>query len=125
VLLSRLTGQSEFVSWWVICIATLAATAPLWAGPLLEIGHVNQSAINLTVAISPISYLATLAEWDYLRGDWFYRHCPLGGLRYDYPSTVFVSFLLLGVGLTSRFVRQKISAETKRAFPKPSKSGDF
>ena len=43
------------------------------------------------------SYLATLAEIDYLRSDWFYRHTPYGGLRYDYPEPALFALILVAL----------------------------
>jgi hypothetical protein len=47
--------------------------------------------LNTLISLSPLTYLSTLAGADYLRSDWFYRHTPYGGLRYDYPQPVYVT----------------------------------
>ncbi|MCP5299749.1 MAG: hypothetical protein H6954_08580 [Chromatiaceae bacterium] len=88
-------------SWFTVLLAGVCcALAPLWLGPLLEKAVVANGVIDTVVAISPVSYLASLLEWDYLRGDWFYRHTPFGSLRYAYPDGVTSSVFYLAAGLS-------------------------
>ena len=98
-LATRLGSDPDLSAWWVFCAAALAAAGPLWTGPLLEDGRFGQSAVNAVIAASPLSYLAVIADWDYLRGEWFYHHSPFGGLRYDYPSPIGATLVYLAIGL--------------------------
>jgi len=85
----------------VFILLMLATFAPLWLGPLAAIQADNQSLIDAIVSMSPVSYLAAVADYDYLRTDWFYQHTPYGGLRYEYPSAAIctIVYQLLAIGL--------------------------
>lgn len=74
------------------------STAPIWLGPAAEAHSSSTFLTDLSLAVSPLSYLSSLANYDYLRTPWFYRHCPLGALRYEYASPVWISlvYILLG-----------------------------
>jgi hypothetical protein len=61
----------------------LSASAPLWLGPAAE--RLGKRAVDATVAASPLSYVAVMAEYDYLRSRWLYGRSPLGSLRFDPP----------------------------------------
>jgi hypothetical protein len=52
----------------------------------------SQWLIDAVITASPVSYLAVLAEYDYLKSAWFYQNTPFGGLRYDYPSGWTITF---------------------------------
>jgi len=86
LLAHTLLGDETVASLLVFLIAAACSTAPLWLGPLAELAGSHQHLVDAIVAISPLSYLAQLADYDYLRGAWFYQHTPFGGLRYNYPS---------------------------------------
>ncbi|MCB1858897.1 MAG: hypothetical protein KDI63_11515 [Gammaproteobacteria bacterium] len=103
-LLTRFTDDPPFSSWMIFCLAVLLASAPLWTGPAVDLIPSPLWGTNLIIAFSPLSYLASLAEWDYLRGEWFYRHSPFGGLRYEYPSAAIASIVYVGIGLVSRYL---------------------
>lgn len=61
-------------------------SAPLWMSPLCLLFPQTPAIVDISIAVSPLSYLAVLMESDYLRSDWFYRNTVYGGLRYHYPS---------------------------------------
>jgi len=71
--------------------ASLAATAPLWLGPIAERFAATNGLANALVAASPLTYLAVLANFDYLRATWFYEHSAIGSLRYVYPHELSLS----------------------------------
>jgi hypothetical protein len=71
----------------VAVLGALATAAPLWLGPIAERAAVGALA-DAIVAVTPLTFLAVLADHDYLRATWFYEHSALGTLRYDYPSAV-------------------------------------
>lgn len=66
----------------------LAVAAPIWLGPIAEGFAPTGMFVDALVAVSPLSYLAVLADHDYLRATWFYEYTALGSLRYDYPAAV-------------------------------------
>jgi hypothetical protein len=72
----------------LIAVGALAAAAPLWLGPIAERFAPTGTLVDTIVAVSPLTYLAVLADHDYLRATWFYEHSVLGSLRYDYPTVV-------------------------------------
>lgn len=88
LLAQTLLGDEPRAALLVTLLASACSTAPLWLGPLAELAGSNQQLVDAIVAISPLSYLALLADYDYLRSAWFYQHTPFGGLRYNYPSTI-------------------------------------
>jgi hypothetical protein len=78
------------------CLLLICGTAPLWLGPLA--GRLAQQAFtDLVLALSPLSYLAGLIEYDLFRGAWFYAHTPLGGLRYEYPDGTLMTLFYCGM----------------------------
>lgn len=69
-------------------LGVLAVAAPIWLGPIAERFAPTGMLVDGIVAVSPLSYLAVLADHDYLRATWFYEHSAIGSLRYDYPAAV-------------------------------------
>ena len=101
---NRLVGATALLT-----VTTLFTTAPLWLGPAVEHFANQQSVVNTVLALSPLTYLAALADFDFLRTDWFYEHSVLGSLRYQYPSGWLMSALYacpiliaLGLGLGAK-----------------------
>ena len=60
--------------------------APLYLSVVAEATS-HQALVDAIVAASPVSYLAGIVNYDYLRSNWFYQHTPFGGLRFNYPAT--------------------------------------
>ncbi len=81
--LSYILDDRERARRTVSATTLLASAAPLWLAPLVEQVPAMTSAV---VNISPLTYLAVISDYDFLRSAWFYRHTPLGGLRYNYPT---------------------------------------
>lgn len=99
-LLERIFGMStSAASSVVLVLFAIAGSAPVWFGPWVIYFDDHQWLTNATVAISPVSYLANLAEVDYLRSSWFYEHTPYGGMRFSYASsfTSHLAFITLAV----------------------------
>ena len=84
--LTTLVKDHTTAAYTTLLFLGICTTAPLWLGPLVEQFANNQRYIDLSIAISPLSYLAVTIDYDYLRSDWFYRSTPYGGLRYNYPT---------------------------------------
>lgn len=78
---SRHAGAS-----WIVLVSLLLGLAPLWGGALLDLAAASGPGADLLIGMSPLTYLAQAAAWDYLRFDWFYRATPLGALRFEYPD---------------------------------------
>ena len=66
----------------------LLTAVPLWAAPLAELTAQRQWTVDAIVAVSPLTYVALAADFDYLRTAWFYRASVLGTLRYEYPDFI-------------------------------------
>jgi hypothetical protein len=124
VLLARPCGGVAAALSWLVLLAALAALAPVWLGPVIDHTEPAQWITDALLAVNPLTHLGTLAGIDYLRSDWFYRHSPFGGLRYDYPSrTGVLAGLLLAGALASLaagrgrtpFRRRRESAPTAAA----------
>ncbi|MGH0033638.1 MAG: hypothetical protein ACQGVK_01280 [Myxococcota bacterium] len=106
--LARLSGDPFRARVWVLSLLGLSASGPLWLGPLAERLGTWPGVATAIVAMSPISYLAVLADTDYLRGEWFYAHSALGSLRFDYPGALTASAVYLLLGLLSLFGSQAL-----------------
>lgn len=94
-----------------ICTLLVTISSPIWASPFASMASSARPLVNALISLSPLTYLSTLAGADYLRSDWFYRHTPYGGLRYDYPQPVYATsvfiLLLLAVLLLGRRYRSR------------------
>ena len=67
-------------------VSTAVIAAPLYLGVVAEATS-NQAIIDSIIAVSPISYLAGIMDYDYLRSSWFYQHMPYAGLRFNYTAS--------------------------------------
>ena len=114
-LLGRCLQPRPVAAWIVLLAVGLLASATIWSGPLVDSLSPGQPTIDAIVASSPLTYLASLAGWDYLRDDWFYRHTPFGGLRYDYPSAFTSSLFLAGTGLACELAGIRLDKGPRRS----------
>ncbi len=69
----------------VTALFVTACAAPLFLGPVAELFPERRWLLNALVWMSPLSHLAPLLDFDYLRTPWFYEHARLGGYRFGYP----------------------------------------
>ncbi len=69
----------------VTALFVTACATPLFLGPLAELFPERRWLLNAVVWVSPLSHLAPLLDFDYLRTPWFYEHARLGGYRFGYP----------------------------------------
>jgi len=67
-------------------IAGAFFAAPLYLSVAAEATSHQTLVVDSIIAASPVSYLAGIADYDYLRSSWFYQHTPFGGLRFNYPT---------------------------------------
>lgn len=72
--------------------------APLYLSVVAEATS-HQILVDTIIAASPVSYLAAIADYDYLRSNWFYQHTPFGGLRFNYPSPGVMTFCYIVITL--------------------------
>lgn len=87
------------IPWNILCVVIMLMTLPLWMAPWVESIAPTPPRLHLLLWSSPLSYLAGMLDYDYLRNQWFYQHTPYGMLRYEYPDKVSYSFGLIGISL--------------------------
>lgn len=119
-LLAPAVGSGRAALAWVALALCLLAAMPVWLAPALDRVAAGRAAIDALIAASPLTHLAVPAGIDYLRNDWFYRHSPLGGMRYDYPAPAAsaVGYLLLGALASWAAARARaFSPHTNRPIP--------
>ena len=88
----------------IMLVFALLALAPLWGGTTLDAFAPSGSGADVLIGISPTTYLAQAANWDYLRSDWFYRASPLGSLRFEYTHFWLSTLLLRLATLAVQFL---------------------
>jgi hypothetical protein len=106
----------------LVAFATLVlGLAPLWGGAIVDAVAPTGAGADILVGVSPLTYLAQAAGWDYLRYDWIYRVTPLGSLRFDYPdfwiSTIAYAALAAALQVLAAGIRQSVSAGLGSAPP--------
>lgn len=106
--LRALVRDASVATAWALFLLVLLCTAPLWLLPPSQAEAPGPLALDALVAANPLTHLAIMSGTDYLRSDWFYRHCALGSLRYAYPAPAAVigGYLLIsGAWLAARVAR--------------------
>jgi uncharacterized membrane protein YhaH (DUF805 family) len=93
-LLSQRLHDRRRASRICLLVLLLSVSLPLWAAPLATFGSATV-LVDAIIALCPVSYLATLADIDYLRGAWPYQYLPYGGLRYNYADPALMTMALL------------------------------
>jgi|WetSurSiteA1Bulk_404760.scaffolds.fasta_scaffold24462_2 hypothetical protein len=69
-----------------LLILALICTEPIWFGPVIN-SIPNQSLlIQSSLLMNPFIGVASALNFDILRTDPFYQICPIGQLRFHYPS---------------------------------------
>jgi hypothetical protein len=84
-LLTYSSSHSSAMTLFTLITGTILA-APLYLGVVAEATS-HQLLVDSIIAVSPVSYLAGIIDFDYLRSSWFYQHTPFSGLRFNYPAT--------------------------------------
>jgi len=102
-VMAQLT-YNRHIPWNILCAVMMLTTLPLWMAPWVESIAPTPPRLHVLLWSSPLSYLAGMLDYDYLRNQWFYQHTPYGMLRYDYPDKILysvglvvMSLLLLGI----------------------------
>ena len=75
----------------------LTSAAPLWLGPAVARLGDPRLVVDTVIGVSPVTYLAVMCDYDYLRSDWLYTTSPVGSVRFDYlaGSTLTGGYLFL------------------------------
>ncbi len=77
-----------------VLIGVISITAlPVWIAPWVEAIALNPPALTTILACSPLTFFATVLDYDYLRSEWFYRNTPYGMLRYAYPNPIWTGIM--------------------------------
>jgi len=97
-------SNSQTIPWVIICMLMFFTTLPIWLAPWVEVIATTPEKLHIIIWSSPLTFLATALDYDYLRSHWFYQHTPYGMLRYNYPGLngsyivlTTVSLLLLAI----------------------------
>ena len=90
---------NRHIPWNILCAVIMLTTLPLWMAPWVELIAPTPPRLHVLLWSSPLSYLAGMLDYDYLRNQWFYQHTPYGMLRYEYPDNILYSVGLGGMSL--------------------------
>jgi hypothetical protein len=82
-----------------LLIVVLVCTEPIWFGPILNSYPDATVLIQSSLMINPIVNAAAALHFDILRTDPFYRICPIGQLKFHYPSYLSAALFNLLVAL--------------------------
>ena len=69
-----------------LLILVLLSTEPIWFGPIINLMPDAPILIQSSLLINPFVGVASAINFDILRTDPFYQICPIGQLRFQYPS---------------------------------------
>lgn len=95
ISLSRFYPLNGLIPLYGLLVFVLLSTLPIWIAPWVEIIASSPVQLRFVLWSSPVSYLAGMLDYDYLRQQWFYQHLPYSRMRYDYPETQYFSIGLL------------------------------
>lgn len=108
--LLRIYPGNRSVPNYILYITFALGSLPIWITPCIETLASTQTRLHIVLWSSPLSYLAGMLDYDYLRSQWFYRHTAYGMLRYEYPDATTSSLALLGISLMLQKPRTKHDA---------------
>lgn len=95
---------SDASAWLATALLAIPAAAPLVLGPAAELASAERPrALEVVVAVSPLTHLAVASGNDLLRNQWFYQHSNLAGLRFGYPrlAPLLAVYTVLGFALVA------------------------
>ena len=115
-LLSQLYRDRRVGSRLCLVGLLLATSLPLWASPLVQAAGGGRLT-DVVIALCPVSYLAVLAEVDFLRGEWLYRHMPYGGMRYSYPDALPLTLAVLAALAAIATIGVRLTGSTSFRLP--------
>lgn len=91
--LRRVLRDQKTANLWIIALSTALCASPVWLYPAIIWFQFETDLGPALLWLNPLSYLATLADYDFLRQQWFYANSPLGSERYSYPNPYLASFV--------------------------------
>jgi len=92
-------SNEAFASALTLMVAIIFSAAPLWLGPWAADANASQFLTDTIIAASPLTCLAVMVDYDYLRSNWFYSQSPFGALRYHYPSATLLGSIYMLLAL--------------------------
>jgi hypothetical protein len=69
-----------------LLILVLVCTEPIWFAPIINLAPDTPVLIQSTLLINPFVGVASALKFDILRTNPLYHICPIGQLRFQYPS---------------------------------------
>ncbi len=111
--LLRSFNDNDHIPVLVFYSIVVIATLPLWISPWAELIAQNATAFSVSLWCSPLTYFATFLDYDYLRGEWFYRNTPYGMMRYDYPHSLWNSAVYLVLALLLLTIKKPTNIHSK------------
>lgn len=111
-LLLEFIGDPTAAMGWVLLTALVLAATPLWLAEPLDRGA---PIADLLVIVNPLTGLGLCGAVDYPRDAWLYRHSPLGGVRYQYPSLASLLLCYLLAGLGALTLADRADTQARRA----------
>ena len=106
---------NRHIPWNILCAVIMLTTLPLWMAPWVESIAPTPPRLHVLLWSSPLSYLAGMLDYDYLRNQWFYQHTPYGMLRYDYPDKILYSVGLIGMSLLLLGIKTNVNLENNNS----------
>jgi hypothetical protein len=106
---------NRHIPWNILCAVIMLTTLPLWMAPWVELIAATPPRLHLLLWSSPLSYLAGMLDYDYLRNQWFYEHTPYGMLRYEYPDKISYSVGLIGMSLLLLGIKTNANLENNNS----------
>lgn len=82
-----------------LLILAVICTEPIWFGPVISLAPDTPILIQASLLINPFVGMASALNFDILRTDPLYQICPIGQLRFQYPSCWSVALFNLLAGL--------------------------
>lgn len=76
----------------------LISTEPIWFGPVISLANTSP-IMQFSLLINPFVSAASALNFDILRIDPFYGICPIGQLRFQYPSIWLAASFYLFIAL--------------------------
>ena len=113
-VMAQLT-YNRHIPWNILCAVIMLTTLPLWMAPWVESIAPTPPRLHVLLWSSPLSYLAGMLDYDYLRNQWFYQHTPYGMLRYDYPDKILYSIGLIGMSLLLLAIKTNVNLENNNS----------
>jgi len=87
----------------ILFFTLFMSVMPLWLSPWVESNFSSQLSLQLILWSSPLTYVASMLNYDYLHSQWFYQNSAYGMYRFDYPNTFYINLGLTIFALSMLF----------------------